>query len=192
MQRAALDDVVLPIPGHRYTPSQDYFRSDGWYVTRCTVCSIHTLIVLAQPPTDLQGIIQKEALYCAFGRCASRLKDSIPFDDWLQNTLLAEASSTNPMYVVSLLLAHRDLTKHASYPIIKRRIAWLIGKWVHDSCTSPNNPIIWRILIHLLQDRGPGTDAVVRLTAAIALGECVDVGASWYLDLRQHSSRHCL
>ncbi|KDQ29318.1 hypothetical protein PLEOSDRAFT_1038626 [Pleurotus ostreatus PC15] len=111
----------------------------------------------AQPPTDLQGIIQKEALYCAFGRCASRLKDSIPFDDWLQNTLLAEASETNPIY-----------------PIIKRRIAWLIGKWVHDSCTSPNNPIIWRILIHLLQDRGPGTDAVVRLTAAIALGECVD------------------
>ncbi|KAF9495444.1 ARM repeat-containing protein [Pleurotus eryngii] len=111
----------------------------------------------AQPPTDLQGIIQKEALYCAFGRCASRLKDSIPFDDWLQNTLLAEASEINPIY-----------------PIIKRRIAWLIGKWVHDSCTSPNNPIIWRILIHLLQDRGPGTDAVVRLTAAIALGECVD------------------
>jgi len=62
-----------------------------------------------------------------------------------------------------------------SYPIIKRRIAWLVGKWIADSCSSPNNPKVWQILVHLLQDRGPGTDAVVRLTAAVALRECVDV-----------------
>ena len=35
--------------------------------------------------------------------------------------------------------------------------------------------MIWDVLVHLLQDRGPGTDAVVRLTAANALRECVDV-----------------
>lgn len=62
-----------------------------------------------------------------------------------------------------------------SFPIIKRRIAWLIGKWVSDSCTSPNNPLIWEILTHLLTVRGEGTDLVVRLTAAMALRECVDV-----------------
>jgi hypothetical protein len=62
-----------------------------------------------------------------------------------------------------------------SYPIIKRRIAWLIGKWVSEDCASPNSPRIWEVLIHLLKDRGPGTDSVVRLTAATALRECLDV-----------------
>ncbi|KAJ6628769.1 armadillo-type protein [Mycena sp. CBHHK59/15] len=110
-----------------------------------------------KPATNLQEIIQKEALYCALGRCATKLKDALPFDQWLQTTLTAEAQSTNPIY-----------------PIIKRRIAWLLGKWVSDSCASPVNVILWQVLIHLLRDRGPGTDAVVRLTAAIALRECID------------------
>lgn len=62
-----------------------------------------------------------------------------------------------------------------SYPIIKRRIAWLIGKWIGDECSPADNPKIWEVLVHLLKDRGQGTDVVVRLTAAIALRECVDV-----------------
>ncbi|KAL0949404.1 hypothetical protein HGRIS_009466 [Hohenbuehelia grisea] len=110
-----------------------------------------------QPASSLESVVQKEALYCALGRCANRLKDVIPFDHWLSQTLLPEAQETN-----------------ANYPIIKRRIAWLIGKWVSDACTPPNNPDIWKILVHLLQDQGQGTDPVVRLTAAMALGECVD------------------
>jgi hypothetical protein len=61
-----------------------------------------------------------------------------------------------------------------SYPIIKRRIAWLIGKWVSDECAVANS-MVWEVLVHLLQDRGPGTDAVVRLTAAVALRECANV-----------------
>ncbi|GLB33947.1 putative ARM repeat-containing protein [Lyophyllum shimeji] len=118
--------------------------------------------IAAQPPAgDLQSVLQKEAIYCALGRCAIRLKDVIPFKDWLEHTLITEARDPNP-----------------SYPIIKRRIAWLIGKWVSDSCTSPNNSRIWEILVHLLKDRGPGTDYVVRLTAVVALKECIDVRAS--------------
>lgn len=42
-------------------------------------------------------------------------------------------------------------------------------------CAPASDPIIWEILVHLLQDRGPGSDTVVRLTAANALRECVDV-----------------
>lgn len=113
--------------------------------------------VAPQSPTDLASVVQKEALYCAIGRCAIRMKDSIPFDEWLEHTLVIEARNTNP-----------------NYPIIKRRIAWLIGKWVSESCTSPNNPQIWATLVHLLQDRGAGSDAVVRFTAATALRECID------------------
>jgi hypothetical protein len=62
------------------------------------------------------------------------------------------------------------------YPIIKRRIAWLIGKWISSQCSTANNPAVWEVLVHLLRDRGQGTDAVVRHTAAVALKECVDVG----------------
>jgi hypothetical protein len=51
---------------------------------------------LAQPSADLPSIIQKEALYCAIGCCTSRLKDDIPFDQWLHHTLLLEARETNP------------------------------------------------------------------------------------------------
>jgi len=62
-----------------------------------------------------------------------------------------------------------------SYPIIKRRIAWLLGKLVSEQCSAPNNPKVWETLVHLLRDRGSGSDAVVRLTAATSLRECVNV-----------------
>ncbi|THH33687.1 hypothetical protein EUX98_g583 [Antrodiella citrinella] len=93
--------------------------------------------------TDLSTILQKEAVYCAIGRCTSHLRDLIPFTDWLQGDLAREARGINP-----------------SYPILKRRIAWLIGKWVSSGSATCNNPATWEILVHLLQDRGPGTDAV--------------------------------
>ncbi|KAI0638247.1 ARM repeat-containing protein [Trametes polyzona] len=113
--------------------------------------------VVSQNSMDLPAIIQKEALYCAVGRCAIRLKESIPFEQWLDTALVAEAQVTNH-----------------DYAIVKRRIAWLLGKLVSDECLSANNPKLWQVLVHLLQDRGPGSDAVVRLTAAIAIRECVD------------------
>ncbi|KAH6915318.1 ran binding protein 11 [Coprinopsis sp. MPI-PUGE-AT-0042] len=113
--------------------------------------------VVSQPSESLDSILQREALYCAIGRCAIRLKDQLPFNNWLEQSLAAEARSQNP-----------------SYPIIKRRIAWVIGQWVSLQCASPNNPRIWEILVLLLQDRGPGSDTVVRLTATTALGQCID------------------
>lgn len=58
---------------------------------------------------------------------------------------------------------------------MKRRIAWLIGKWIHDMCAPASDPVIWEILVHLLQDTSSGSDLVVRLTAANAVRECVDV-----------------
>ncbi|KAF9476494.1 ARM repeat-containing protein [Pholiota conissans] len=113
--------------------------------------------VAPQPSSNLDSVLQKEALYCAIGRCAIRLKNILNFDVWLQGTFFQEAHDANPIY-----------------PIIKRRIAWLIGRWVSEECTSPNNPKMWEILVHLLQDHGTGSDAVVRLTAAASLRECVD------------------
>ncbi|KAI6163060.1 ARM repeat-containing protein [Pisolithus thermaeus] len=113
--------------------------------------------VVSQPTTNLQSVIQKEAIYCAIGRCASRLRDVIPFTEWTRHYLAVEAKERNP-----------------NFPIIKRRIAWLIGRWIGDMGTPATDPILWEVLIHLLSDRGEGTDAVVRFTAANALRECVD------------------
>ncbi|KIJ20291.1 hypothetical protein PAXINDRAFT_166384 [Paxillus involutus ATCC 200175] len=113
--------------------------------------------MIEQSTVDLASVVQKEALYCAIGRCATRLRDVIPFTEWMRHKLVAEARETNP-----------------NFPIIKRRIAWLIGKWIGDMCSPATDPTIWEILVHLLQDRGPGSDGVVRLTAANALRECID------------------
>ncbi|KAF8195734.1 armadillo-type protein [Mycena galopus ATCC 62051] len=106
-----------------------------------------------QTASNLQEVIQKEALYCAIGRCSSRLKTMIPFEQWLATTLAAEAKSSETIYA-----------------IIKRRIAWLLGKWASESCISATNNLMWEILILLLKD----SDSVVRFTAAISLRECID------------------
>lgn len=61
-----------------------------------------------------------------------------------------------------------------SYLIIKRRVAWLIGKWIGENCAPLDDPQIWQILVYLLTDKGEGTE-VIRLTTAGAIKECVDV-----------------
>ncbi|KAK0490845.1 armadillo-type protein [Armillaria novae-zelandiae] len=113
--------------------------------------------VASQTSTDMAVIVQKEALYCAIGRCALKLKAYIPFEQWAAESLGVEARSSDP-----------------NFRIIKRRIAWMIGQWVSQSCASPNIPALWDILVHLLSDRGPGSDTVVRFTAATAVRECAD------------------
>lgn len=65
--------------------------------------SIH--VPRAQSSVDLQSVVQKEALYCALGRCAIRLKDVIPFNQWLEHTLSVEAQDTNPKCVFNMILS---------------------------------------------------------------------------------------
>ncbi|KAI0320679.1 ARM repeat-containing protein [Amylostereum chailletii] len=109
-----------------------------------------------QPPDGLDAILQKESVYCAVGRCARRLMDSVDFSGWL-DIATVEAQNPDPNYV-----------------ILKRRIVWLIGRWLADDCASTQDVRIWQILVHLLTNRDQGTE-VVRLTAASALKQCVDV-----------------
>jgi hypothetical protein len=86
-----------------------------------------------------------------------------------------EAKHTSEEYVDRLHSTGilRDHHLH-SYLIIKRRIVWLIGRWVNEDCYPPTDPRIWQILLHLLTVKGTGTE-VVRLTASTALQQCVDV-----------------
>lgn len=50
----------------------------------------------AQQSADLAGVLQKEALYCAIGRCASRMKGVIPFEEWLATDLVREVRENDP------------------------------------------------------------------------------------------------
>jgi len=58
---------------------------------------------------------------------------------------------------------------------LKRRLAWLIGEWVGSDEECAKLPLVWQILVHLLGERGESSDMAVRLTAALAIKECVDV-----------------
>ncbi|KAG8825707.1 hypothetical protein FRC19_010697 [Serendipita sp. 401] len=113
--------------------------------------------VRAETSTDLPSIIRKEAVYCAVGRCAHRNKNNINFDVMVRETLAAEATNPAP-----------------TYRIIKRRIAWLFGKWATENSISNCKDIVFQTLINLIRDRGDGSDAAVRLTAASAFRECID------------------
>ncbi|KAL5527437.1 hypothetical protein ACEPAG_6228 [Sanghuangporus baumii] len=112
--------------------------------------------IVSSSTSDLDIILQKEALYCAIGRCARWLINEIPFQDWISQSLVAEARDPNP-----------------NYPILKRRIAWVLGKLVSDECVNPNTDI-WIILVYLLGGQVPGSDQVVRFAASDSLKECID------------------
>lgn len=113
--------------------------------------------VIATPTTDLATAKQKEAYYAAIGRCAHRLKEVIDFDQWLAQVVVKEVSSPDPVNRV-----------------VKRRIAWVISKWYADKQVPASGGTVWEILRYLVQDQGEASDLVVRLTAAIAIGDCVD------------------
>ncbi|PVG00491.1 ARM repeat-containing protein [Serendipita vermifera] len=106
---------------------------------------------------DVPSILQKEALYCAVGRCAHRLRDKIPFDEWIATRLSVEVMNPSPVY-----------------RIIKRRIAWLFGKWLTESSVITSKAKIYELLVYLTFPQSEGSDPVVRLTAATALKDCVE------------------
>ncbi|KAF9653383.1 ARM repeat-containing protein [Thelephora ganbajun] len=113
--------------------------------------------VAAQSSLELSDILAKEAIYCSVGRCSYSLKDAIPFQQCLDQYFIADVQNPDP--------------KHS---IIKRRVAWFIGKWIHEEGAPANNGRIWEILVHLLQDQRSNTEMAVRLTAASALRMCID------------------
>jgi hypothetical protein len=122
-------------------------------------CIISYLAVHSESTSeDLPSILHKEALYCAIGRCAHRLRDKIPFDQWIATRLSAEVKNSNPVY-----------------RIIKRRIAWLFGKWLTESSVITSKAEIYQLLVQLTLSQSEGSDPVVRLTAATALKDCVEV-----------------
>ena len=119
------------------------------------------VVYLATPAADFPAVLRKEALYCAVGRCAHRLRDVTGFDAWIKQSLTVEALDPNP-----------------TYRVIKRRIAWLFGRWFSEGNVTDSREKVYEVLVHLIQAQ-EGSDAVVRLTAATALKDCVNVRGAY-------------
>ncbi|GAO50190.1 ARM repeat-containing protein [Saitoella complicata NRRL Y-17804] len=108
-------------------------------------------------PTDLNGLLLKDAVYNAFGLAASVLFDAVDFDAIITGQLVNEVQIQEPMY-----------------KIIRRRITILIGQWISVKVSKPVRVHVYTIFQHLLNPNDPINDFVVRYTAAQYLKACVD------------------
>ncbi|XP_061874601.1 importin-11 isoform X2 [Colius striatus] len=102
---------------------------------------------------DTSAVLIKDAVYNAVGLAAYELFDSVDFDQWFKNQLLAELQ-----------------VSHNRYKPIRRRVIWLIGQWVSVKFKSDLRPVLYEAIRNLLQDQ----DLVVRIEAATTLKLTVD------------------
>jgi hypothetical protein len=143
-------------------------------------------LTIAGPLDDLPAILRRESVYCALGRLSRALASfgGIDFNAFLQHASswlgqgvpLYVSPSLYYLFISAACFTLRQATDaDPSHRILKRRLAWLIGEWVSSDEECAKLPLVWQILVHLLSERGESSDMAVRLTAAIAFKNCVDV-----------------
>uniref|UniRef100_A0AAQ6ANM2 Importin-11 n=1 Tax=Amphiprion ocellaris TaxID=80972 RepID=A0AAQ6ANM2_AMPOC len=98
-----------------------------------------------QGPTNVEDPVQllmKDAVYNAVGLAAYELFDNVDFDQWFKNQLLGELQ-----------------VSHHRYKLIRRRVIWLIGQWISVKFKSDLRPLLYEVILTLMQD----PDLVVRI-----------------------------
>ncbi|XP_066994048.1 importin-11 [Anabrus simplex] len=106
------------------------------------------------PPSDLNAILRKDAVYNAVGLAAYDLYDEVNFDQWFSTTLTQELK-----------------VKDTNYRVIRRRVAWLIGQWTGVKLSPELRPALYSVTLPLLQ---ADEDMAVRLTASNTLKLAID------------------
>ncbi|XP_061527906.1 importin-11 isoform X2 [Phycodurus eques] len=109
-----------------------------------------------QGPTNVEDPVQllmKDAVYNAVGLAAFELFDNVDFDQWFKNQLLGELQ-----------------VSHHRYKLIRRRVIWLIGQWISVKFKSDLRPLLYEVILNLMQD----PDLVVRIETATTLKLTVD------------------
>lgn len=109
-----------------------------------------------QGPTNVDDSVQllmKDAVYNAVGLAAYELFDNVDFDQWFKNQLLGELK-----------------VSHHRYKLIRRRVIWLIGQWISVKFKSDLRPLLYEVILSLMQD----PDLVVRIETATTLKLTVD------------------
>ncbi|XP_048707603.1 importin-11 isoform X1 [Caretta caretta] len=130
----------------------DIFHEYNQTLTPVLLEMVHSL----QGPTnveDTNALLIKDAVYNAVGLAAYELFDSVDFDQWFKNQLLAELQ-----------------VSHNRYKPIRRRVIWLIGQWISVKFKSDLRPMLYEAIRNLLQDQ----DLVVRIETATTLKLTVD------------------
>ncbi|KAF8826863.1 hypothetical protein HHX47_DHR5000773 [Lentinula edodes] len=82
-------------------------------------------------PAAAIGIANKEALYCAVGRCCQKLKGEIPVEDWVNRILIVEVQLPPNDHLLELSPSFSFIFEayyDRSVYILQRRIAWVLGK----------------------------------------------------------------
>ncbi|XP_031712501.1 importin-11 isoform X2 [Anarrhichthys ocellatus] len=109
-----------------------------------------------QGPTNVDDsaqLLMKDSVYNAVGLAAYELFDNVDFDQWFKNQLLGELQ-----------------VGHHRYKFIRRRVIWLIGQWISVKFKSDLRPLLYEVILSLMQD----PDLVVRIETATTLKLTVD------------------
>ncbi|CAO3644783.1 unnamed protein product [Cunninghamella blakesleeana] len=109
---------------------------------------------------DFQGLLFKDSIYNAVGLGVHSLYGRLDFEVFVANRLVNEIKNKEP-----------------SYKILRRRIAWLLGRWVTESISADCRTAIYEILLQLMVKQ---EDLVVRLVAAHSLKLAID---DWDFDI---------
>jgi hypothetical protein len=111
------------------------------------------------------SVPQKESTYTSLGLAADKIfvyyqvhKPSYDFNETIPS-LISDLQNTEP-----------------GYRLIRRRIAILLGRWIHIQVSKENRPLVYQIFFHLLDKNDPLNDLVVRVTAGRQFKEIV---ADW-------------
>ncbi|KAI9243581.1 armadillo-type protein, partial [Sporodiniella umbellata] len=110
---------------------------------------------------DYQALLFKDSVYTAIGLGVNSIYGRFDFESFVINRLQLEAKQ-----------------KDASFKVLRRRIAWLLGKWITESISSDCRKVVYEVLIDLM---GENEDLVVRLTAAQALKSAME---DWDFDIQ--------
>ena len=116
--------------------------------------SLMNKTMTAVDPSDIQGILSKDAVYNAVGLSSFDLFDEVNFDDWFKNHLVHELKVAD-----------------SNYRILRRRVIWLVGQWAGVRFSSENRPLLYEACIHLLAN---DSDFVVRFNTAVTLKLAID------------------
>ncbi|KAI9481257.1 MAG: armadillo-type protein [Benjaminiella poitrasii] len=112
--------------------------------------------------TDQQSLLFKDAVYGAIGLGVHSLYGKLDFEPLVMNRLAMEL---------------RENKDNPNFRILRRRIGWMLGKWVNEGISADCRKVIYEILLELMAEN---EDLVVRLTAANGLKQAVD---DWDFDI---------
>ncbi|CAO3633200.1 unnamed protein product [Mucor fragilis] len=121
---------------------------------------IVSLVERVATVTDKQSLLFKDAVYGAVGLGVNSLFGRLDFEPFVMNRLVAELNNKDP-----------------NFKILRRRIGWMLGRWVTESISADCRKVIYEIFLQLMSE---DEDLVVRLTAANGLKQAVD---DWDFDI---------